>query len=118
MLFSWVSNRENFLLRLTEDGAFEPHSDLVARARVDGVEYRLVVLAATARLRKARAGRARADLIRPQIRALPISPRAADTLYLMALHADGVRGRERIAAWARFRGILRHLWKYGSVGGL
>lgn len=116
--FAWVSHRENFLLRPTADGLYEPHSDLVARVRGDGFDVRLVVIAGTARLKHARPGRARAALMRPKINDLPASPKVKDDLYLMALHADGARGLRVTKVLLRVRGCLRHLWKYQKRGGL
>jgi hypothetical protein len=113
--FYWVSARENFLLRMTLDGLYEPHSDLVARVQAEGLDRRLVVPAGTARLRP---GRVRAALIRPLLQNIGVSPRVSDTLYLDALRQDGARRLKLTTAWVRARGYLRHLWRYDRVGGL
>lgn len=112
--FQWVSHRDNFLLRPTPEGLYQPHSDLVARVKADGLDFRLVVLANMAYLRHARPGRARATLINAKIRDLPVSPKAKDDLYLAALHADGARGIGRTKMWLRLRGRVRHLWRYAK----
>lgn len=109
--FSWITAKENFLLRL-EDEVFTSHSDTVARVSVDGKDYRLVSPAGSARLRKARAGRARADTLGAKIAALPVSQRTKDDVYLAACRLDGFRHVGRLRLMLRLRGYLRHLWRY------
>ena len=104
--FKWISARENFLLRVTSDGFFEPHSDLVARVTTPGVDARLVVMAGTTRLRRARPGRARASLLRPLLSGLSISLRDKDDLYLAAIHADGAPRVGLTRVWLRLKGRL------------
>lgn len=112
MIFEWVSHRDNFLLRQRADGLYEPHSDLVARVTVGPLQFRLVVAAESALLRRARPGRSRATLMRPKLEALPIRPRQKDDLYLMALHADGARGLAITRAYLYIRGWLIHPLTY------
>jgi hypothetical protein len=115
--FEWVSHRDNFLLRMEGDGCFRPHSDLVARIRVGKLDKRLVVLADSARLRRARRGRARAALMLPQIANLPASPKDRDDLYLEALRQDGAPHRWASKLYRRVRGYLRWQWRYGKLVG-
>lgn len=117
MEFNWVSNRDNFLLRLSEDGKYDIHSDLVARVRVGDVDKRLVVYAGVGRLRKAKPGRARADLVKPLLQNVGISPKTADDLYLSALRQDGAKRVWFTATLLRLNGVLRHQWRYGKVRG-
>lgn len=113
-MFTWVSNRENFLLRLSADGRFETHSDLVARVRVGEVDKRLVVYAGVGRLRKAKPGRARADLIKPILQSDKYSKKTADDLYLEALKQDNAKRLWLTKFILRFNGYVKHLWKYNG----
>lgn len=115
MEFIWVSNRDNFLLRLAEDGKYDIHSDLVARVRAGDVDKRLVVYAGVGRLKKAKPGRARADLIRPLVQNIGLSPKTADNLYLDALRQDSAKRVWLTKALLRARGYLRWQWRYGRV---
>lgn len=110
--FSWTTARENFLLRLDDDGGFTTHSDTVARVSVAGKDYRLVSPAGAARLKKARAGRSRADALAASINALPVRQRLRDDVYLAACRLDGHKKMSRLRLWLRMRGYARKLWKY------
>lgn len=111
-----VSSRENFLLRMLDDGAYETHSDLVAKgATRSGQAFRLV-MESGARMRKPRPGRARAVLLRYVARRnAGLSPRDADDIYLEALRADRAKHiwftKLRLRAW----GLLRYQWRYGRI---
>lgn len=106
---------ENFLLRVTQDGLYTSHSDMVAKAEVDEKQYRFVHLAGSALLRKPRPGRARADLLRPAILAAGLAPKVADDLYLDLLRNDGARRRGLTRALLRIAGRLRHQWRYDKL---
>lgn len=85
-----TSPYSNFLLRPVDEG-FTSHSDMVAKAEVGGKQYRIVHIAGSCALKKAKRGQARADMFLPAIRALPISKRDADALYLDLLKQDKAR---------------------------
>jgi len=119
-IFVWKSAKENLLFSPAFGGrSWSQHSDIVAHVSADGVQKRIVIPAGTIEYRRLPPpSLARALAVRPLIYGLNISPKSKDDLYLAAMRSDGA-GRIRLRRTAlRVRGYLRHLWKYGKVGGL
>jgi hypothetical protein len=101
-----LSHSSNFLLRLRDDGLFELHSDLVAlhsRARV-------TVKAGTT-LKKAKAKRSRAVLIRKAAKGI-LAARELDDFYIELLRQEGAKGirLERLGLY--LLGVLKHQRHY------
>lgn len=91
----FITAKENFLLRLRDDGLFETHSDTVARFwAIDGSVTRLWAKDGTT-LRRAKPRRARADAFR--------AAGATDEQYLAVLAADGAKRLWLTSALLRVR---------------
>ena len=115
-----VSHKENFLLRLRDNGRFETHSDLVFRVKTRTYVGR-VVLPAGLSIKRPKPRRARAALLRRGLLFIDhkkeLSRSQIDAAYCAALRLEGVRGwkvfAERIALAAL--GFMRYQWRYPRV---
>ena len=90
-MITWVTHKQNFLLRLRDDASYETIGDTVAKGFLaSGQQFRLVAKAGSI-VHKPRPRRARARLLVPSIRALPCSRKEQDALYVDLLVLDGAK---------------------------
>lgn len=111
--FEFVTPPRNFMLYLTQDGDYALNTDLVAKGRAEGKDFRIVMPGGSVHLRRLKRGRARAAVIRSRICGLSYSRKTCDTLYLEALRQDGARRRWLTRLWLRAKGYALHQWRYG-----
>lgn len=91
MEFTFVNPRSNFALYLEEDGGFTTRSDLVAQARWEGKHMRFVIPHGAHKLKKARPGRARADLLMQVLKTSGLPRKDVDAVYVAALRHDNAK---------------------------
>ena len=93
MIFEWRSHKDNFLVRLRDDGTFETHSSLAFLFEFDRRRGRYTIPAGSNLGRRVHARRERAKLVRNFAWANGWARREVAEVYVAALRADGARVR-------------------------